>query len=306
MAVIYDRVGELVDGIKRKRKIIISPEGVPLDIQIASRGERLTALVLDLVFMYGTIILIYILLFLVIIADVNIYLGSTVITFAAFVVRNLYFIHFELAWQGCTPGKKICGIRVINRHGGELTPSAIVARNITREVEIFLPLSMMLFANIIISSVEYLLIFGWVIGIMCIPLFTRECLRAGDLIGGTMVIAMPKRALLDDLTTVKLFQDTTQGYTFTYEQLAIYGNFELQVLEEFLRRPPLPENERLLQEICNKICAKIGWMELVPPQEVRRFLNDFYAAERANLEHGQLFGKVKADKNSPLSSPDKL
>ena len=55
--------------------------------------------------------------------------------FVAFVLRNLYFIHFELAWQGSTPGKYFTGLRVIERHGGELTPAAIVARNLTREVE---------------------------------------------------------------------------------------------------------------------------------------------------------------------------
>lgn len=306
MAVINDRVGELVDGIKRKRKIIVSPEGVPLDIQIASRGERLTALILDLVFMYATIVCLYFLIVLVIFADVNIYIGFSIISFAAFVVRNVYFIHFELAWQGRTPGKKICGIRVINRQGGELTPQTVVARNLTREVEVFMPITMLFAAGLIISSMEYILIFGWVIGILCIPLFTRDCLRAGDLIAGTMVIAMPKRALLGDLTTVKAAKETDAHYTFTHVQLAIYGTFELQVLEEFLRRPPLPENQRLLEEVCVKICNKINWPDPVPREEVRRFLYDFYTAERANLERGQLFGKVKADKNTPLSSPNQL
>lgn len=305
MAVINDRVGALVDGIRRKRKIIISPEGVPLDIQIASRGERLTALVLDLVIMYTVIICLYLLVVLVIFADVNIYIGFSIISFAAFVVRNLYFIHFELAWQGRTPGKKVCGIRVINRKGGELTPSAIVARNITREVEVFMPITMLFAASIVITSLEYMLIFGWVIGILLIPLCTRDCLRAGDLIAGTMVIAMPKRALLGDLTAAKTAQEAAAHYTFTHDQLAIYGAFELQVLEEFLRRPPLPENQKLLEEVCAKICNKVGWTEPVPPQEVRRFLNDFYTAERASLERGQLFGKIKADKNTPLSSTDR-
>ena len=64
-----------------------------------------------------------------------------------FVVRNLYFIHFELSWRGATPGKRIVGIRVIDRRGGPLLPAAVIARNLTREVEIFIPLRVLISAT---------------------------------------------------------------------------------------------------------------------------------------------------------------
>jgi len=69
-------------------------------------------------------------------------------------------------------------------------------------------------------------------------------------------------------------------------------------LEEILRRPVNVENNRLLAEVCGKICRKIGWWDPVSPEDTRRFLNDFYAAERAELERGQLFGRVRADKTA--------
>ena len=45
--------------------------------------------------------------------------------FIAFMIRNLYFVTFELAWRGATPGKRMVGLRVIDRAGGPLQPSAV-------------------------------------------------------------------------------------------------------------------------------------------------------------------------------------
>ena len=187
-----------------------------------------------------------------------------------------------------------------------MTPSAVVARNLTREVEFFLPLGLFLNLDAEFAAWGQLVSLGWALALTSVPFFNREHLRAGDLIGGTQVIAMPKRVLLNDLTEQSHLLWLTgaapvENYVFTHEQLAVYGNLELQVLEEILRRPANAENDRLLAEVCGKICRKIGWEEPVPPKDVRRFLNDFYAAERADLERGQLFGRVRADKTAALN-----
>ena len=303
MAIGTDRLGELLEGGKRTHRVIVSPEGVPLDVQVAGRGERLTALAIDLALMGAVVVGLYILLVTLFFSHANFSVGMTIILFAAFIVRNLYFLHFELAWRGRTPGKKACRLRVINRNGGELTPAAVIARNITREVEIFLPLSLLLSTAIADNPWQHLCLLGWVLGIAALPLFSRDRLRAGDLIGGTQVIAMPERLLLDDLVDASpepesMRKKAPEDYVFTHEQLAIYGVFELQVLEEFLRRPPSPGTDRNLAEVCGKICRKIGWKETVPPDDIRRFLTSFYTAERAGLERGQLFGRRKEDKTA--------
>ena len=291
-----DRVGEILEGAKHKRKILTSPEGVPLDIRVANHGERLIAFLLDMTFQIAAIVCILLVVFFLIRSRMRVLVGLTVALFVAFLVRNLYFLHFELAWQGRTPGKRICNLRVINRNGGELSPAAVVARNLTREIEVFLPLSLFFSLDAEAGGWQQLTMLGWALAITSLPFFNREHLRAGDLIGGTQVISMPKRVLLGDLVAAP--RSAQESYSFHHEQLAIYGAFELQVLEEFLRRPPLPENEKLLQEVCGKICRKIGWKDPIPPEHVRRFLNDFYKAERAALEREQLFGRFKEDKTS--------
>ena len=315
MAVTNDKVGEFLEGIKRNRRILVSPEGIPLDIQVASRGERVTAFVLDMLFMGIVIILLYLLLVFLFFSNINFSVAMTVILFLAFIVRNCYFLHFELAWQGRTPGKRICGLRVINCGGGGLTPAAIIARNLTREVEVFLPLSVFFSLGSSANPWQDGMLLGWALVLTSLPIFNRDRLRAGDLIGGTMVILMPRRILMADLaerapqtaehvnaisdkgTIVQTSLSENESYSFTHEQLAIYGAFELQVLEEILRRPHNEEVHKLLGEVCRKICNKIGWEHEIADNEAQRFLIDFYTAERADLERGQLFGRLREDKS---------
>jgi uncharacterized RDD family membrane protein YckC len=103
-------------------------------------------------------------------------------------VRNLYFIHFELSWYGATPGKRIVGIRVIDRRGGPLLPSAVIARNLTREVEIFIPLGVLISASAAAKSGawEYLVLGAWLACFAGLIFFNRDRMRAGDLIAGTV------------------------------------------------------------------------------------------------------------------------
>lgn len=295
-AIRTDRVGELIEGVKHNRRVIISPEGVPLDIQVAGNWERLAAFILDLVFMLAAIIIITLVIPLLIF-DISSSIGWTIALFLTFVVRVFYFMYFELAWQGRTPGKKICGLRIINRKGGELKPAAIIARNLTREIEFFWPWSLFLRLGSEASILQDLALLVWMLVLTSLPLFNRDHLRAGDLIGGTQVIAMPQRVLLKDLAETSQ-KNTSAIYTFTPDQLAIYGTFELQVLEEFLRRPDNKVKQQLLAGVCQKICHRIGWEEEIPPENIQSFLRDFYTAERADLERGQLFGRFKADKRS--------
>lgn len=292
-----DRVGELLEGARRRlRRDLITPEGVPLEISIAGHGERLAALLMDLAIIFGLILVIYIVLIFFVLADSSAVVGPTLAQLLAFIVRLGYFIHFELAWQGRTPGKKAGGLRVVNRAGGELTPGAVIARNLTREVEIFLPLNLWLFLGFgdLWPNLSFL---GWLMIVSTLPLWNKGHLRAGDLIAGTQVIAMPKRALSADLSAIGA-RNEAGPYTFTPEQLAIYGAFELQVLEELLRRPDTPAARQLLSDVSQKISHKIGWDQKLDPKDIRRFLTDFYSAERAELERGQLFGRLKADKSA--------
>jgi uncharacterized RDD family membrane protein YckC len=299
MTLAHERTSQFFEKTRRERRDIVTPEGVPIPVRLADHSERFTAFALDWVIWTLLLLAIYLPLMLVVGLSNFTLIAISIALFIGFLVRNIYFVYFEIAWRGATPGKRIVGIRVIDRAGGPLLPSAVIARNLTREVEIFMPLGILMSGAKSGGTVDLmqLSIGVWLVFFAALPLINRDRMRGGDLIAGTMVIALPKLTLLSDLV------EGAVQFAFSDQQLRAYGAFELQVLEELLRRPPTPAGAAVLQEVCDKICHKIDWTSPVPPNHVVAFLRDFYTAERAFLEREQLYGKVRADKFTPPALP---
>ncbi len=296
----------------RERRLVLTPEGVPISFELASVGDRAGALILDFV------ILILVLLALGLLASTA--FGASLdgswlrplIVIALFLIQNFYFAFFELRWQGWTPGKRIVGIRVIDARGGPLEPSAILARNLVRELELWMPLRFLLGGRVLWPDAPgwaWLVASLWMLVFLLLPLFNRDRLRVGDLIGGTWVVVQPKPLLLPDLAAA--LDDArprpagaagaaprVPAYAFTEAQLGVYGEFELQVLEEALRGTAGPERTASLIAITNKIRTKLRYEPPVREADVELFLNTYYTAIRAQLERRRLFGKRKADKFS--------
>ena len=292
MSLAHERTSEFFEKRRRERRNITTPEGIPIPVILADYGERVTAFFLDWLLWFVLLVTIILAIVLSMRSSLSL-IAVSVALFIIFLIRNLYFVYFEIAWRGATPGKRIVGIRVIDRAGGPLLPSAVIARNLTREVEMFLPLGILIVGGRSAGGVldwGQLSIAAWLLFFAVLPLINRDRMRGGDLIAGTMVIAVPKLMLLSDLVEGKL------QFSFTEQQLRAYGAFELQVLEELLRRPSTPDGTRVLDEVCDKIRRKISWTAPVPQNQVAAFLHDFYTAQRAFLEREQLYGKGRADK----------
>jgi uncharacterized RDD family membrane protein YckC len=211
----------------------------------------------------------------------------------AFVLRNFYFVAFELSAKAATPGKRILGLRVASRNGGRLAAQGVLVRNAMRELEFFIPLS------VIGTRVEggggeawiYLLAFVWVGIFALFPLFNKDRLRPGDLVAGTWVVRVPKQALLRDIAEDQNAPDTL-GYTFTQEHIEAYGVKELQVLERVLRM----RDEDTMKSVAERICAKID-LPYRWDQDHYAFLSAYYAGLRRHLENNLLMGKRRADKH---------
>jgi uncharacterized RDD family membrane protein YckC len=276
----------------RKRREIVTPEGVPLTVELAEFSERGIALIIDLLICFAAgFVIVLAFLFLAISGKLGAIVFLAVLNLVMFFLRVLYFIHFELSGRGATPGKRVAGIRVIARRGGPLRASAVIARNLTRELEVFIPIGIVFSASVS-TGVAWgkLLALGWLICFLLLMFFNRDRMRAGDLIAGTLVIVLPRQRLLGDLV------ETRAHFAFADHQLAAYGKRELQVLEDLLRRRDDAETRELLRDVCDRICRKIGWTEPLAPADTMRFLRDFYTAQRAFLEREQLFGRPRADK----------
>ncbi len=291
MISVHDRTAQFLDPLARRRREIITPEGVALHVELAEYGERVSAFLLDVLFLIAIDIALFLILFVLGSHTVSALVLLNIVLFAAFLVRNLYFIHFELSWQGVTPGKRIVGLRVIDRRGGPLLPTAVIARNLMRELEVFMPLQAVLSVGAIGPGLWGRLALAlWLVLLALLPFFNHDRLRFGDLLAGTMVIAMPKRRLLGDLVEGATEQD------FIERELGAYGAFELQILEELLRRPTNAETVELQRDVCQRICRKIGRTTPASQEATAAFLHRFYAAQRAFLEREQLYGRRRDGK----------
>src|SRR3546814_5447777 len=125
------------------------------------------------------------------------------------------------------------GIRVVARDGWRLTVDAVVARNLIRELELFLPLTMISAgaAEDMVGGWTALFGVAWALTLSLFLFFNRDRMRMGDLIAGTWVV-MARRARLDrDIAAA----DAAQAIVFTDADLAVYGIYELQELEQVLR-----------------------------------------------------------------------
>jgi len=278
----------------RHARELVTPEGVPLVFRLAPLGERLGALLIDLLLQLAG-------LFLLGLVPLLMGLGSgwlmALVTLVFFFARNFYFVFFELRWQGQTPGKRTIGLRVIDASGGVLTAEAIFARNLTRELEVFWPL-VALAAPKQVSGLEggwlALAAVAWILALGLIPFLNRDRRRLGDLVAGTLVVRMPRELLLEDLGRSRARESGPAPLEFSPEQLDVYGIYELQVLEDLLRqRTP---DRGTLETVAAKIQAKIGWQARGRTVPAREFLGAFYQAQRGRLERSLLLGKARRRK----------
>ena len=284
-----------------RTRSIATPEGVVIHMILAPLTDRLAALVIDLCIIYGTLIAIVVVALFTFLQVGPSELVFIVVQLLAFFVRSFYFAFFELRWLGATPGKRAMKLRVVSRDGGPLRPPAVLARNLMREVELFLPITIVLSVNAMPGGNTLVVpALVWLGVITLLPLFNRDRLRAGDIVGGTWVIEMPKGALLGDMATVRRPTGVERpNYRFTSEQVAIYGIYELQILEQVLRDDG-PNGDNAREAVANKIAAKIGFeTDDGRPIWPRPFLEAFYRAQRQRLETDLAFGRRQERKRSP-------
>ena len=298
---------------ERRKRAFLTAEGLRLPITLASRGTRAAALIIDLGIMVTVIVLTVVGI---------VYLASAlglsnvrndsaaeqfrellvvILIIAIFLTRSAWFLWFELGARGATPGKRLTGIRIAARPGADgtaqrLTAEAVIARNLLRDIELYMPLVFIAGAVNIGSDTT---LAGWAalvwFGIFAgFPFFNRDGLRCGDVIAGTWVVETPRRKLGEAMSVGQAAQGvstlTGAKYHFADDELAIYGEYELQVLERVLRE----DRPEAMAEVTQAICRKIGWS--AGSGDERAFLQAYYTQLRARLESGMRFGRRKADK----------
>jgi uncharacterized RDD family membrane protein YckC len=148
-------------------RTIPTPEGIELTLKVAGPIPRAAAWVIDVLIR----LVIVVALQAVLSALGNVGVGIFMLMW--FVLEWLYPVLFEVMWQGATPGKRQCHLRVLHEDGTPVGWRASVARNLIRAVD-FLP-------------------FFYGFGLVAM-LLNRDFKRLGDLAAGTIVVHTERAA----------------------------------------------------------------------------------------------------------------
>ena len=273
------------------RRTLITPEGVDLNLHLADVWQRIGAFLIDLLAMAGMLLVLRLILAIIlgIAGKSGLEVGVVIYLLGLFILRNFYFILMEVGPRAATIGKRAMSLRVVARSGERLTADRVFARNLMREVELYMPLTF-LFQGMGSSELDWLMILGllgWVAVFTFFPLFNKDRMRVGDLLAGTWVVRAPKRDLQSEVGQI---WEGSPKFEFSDAQLDVYGVFELQTLEKVLR----DSRPEAIVPVAAAIRRKIGVEDR--GEHDYAFLTAYYNAARQRMERGLLFGKRKLDK----------
>ena len=204
---------------------IETPEQIEINYSVAGIGSRFYAALIDIalllpIFLVGSYVYVRAAL------DLDERLGNwlaAIAGIASFVLQWGYYMIFEIATNGQSPGKRALGLRVIKAQGYPISFSDSAIRNIVRIVD--------------------MLPFAYGIGILTM-LLNRNWQRLGDLAAGTLVVKEGAKVSPNPAKTPAIRKSAfIYGAWIQPEQVT---DSELVAIREYIsRRESLPRSRRL-------------------------------------------------------------
>ncbi len=183
--------------------LVVTPENIEIEYELAGVGTRFLANLLDTFFQLA----IYLALWIVVLITawaialgtgavsqtLGIFFAQAELAFAliaGFVIWWGYFIWFETAWNGQTPGKRQVGLRVIRDGGYPINAYAAILRNLIRLMD-GMPVAALVLISVGTAGKDpvYSTFGGLVllIPVACL-LLSERYQRLGDFVAGTLVV----------------------------------------------------------------------------------------------------------------------
>ncbi|MCT4564799.1 MAG: RDD family protein [Maledivibacter sp.] len=184
---------------------ITTPENIEIEYRLAGLGARAAAAVIDILIQTLAIAVIIITLVAFKIDPAELYedyqgwvIGAAILVI--WVIVYGYFIIFEMAMNGMTPGKKIFGLRTIRNNGQPITIKHSIIRNLFRII-------------IDLYGVGVVLMF-----------FSKQHKRVGDNIASTIVIVEEKNGIYGPLE-IKASEKSNYKYSITRKEYTLLKNY---------------------------------------------------------------------------------
>lgn len=234
---------------------IETPENVAFGYAVAGIGSRFLAALVDSLL----ILLLQAIVLTTLVVLANTFFGESLDAGAdfawlaagffllAFAFLWGYYIFFEMAWNGQSPGKRWVGLRVIRSDGTPITLTESIIRNLVRLVD-FLP--------------------GYY-GVGVVTMFIdRQSRRLGDLAAGTLVVRDRASVTLESLASQSRPSDAPVSNlagdaSWPIERLS---SQDLEMVEEFLRRRlEFPNSAELAARIARRLLSQMG----LPADEIQ-------------------------------------
>jgi uncharacterized RDD family membrane protein YckC len=241
---------------------VLSPEKTIVTYRLAGLGSRIGAHLLDILLVIALIFGIVLLGGVVALSVPAV--GVAMITLGYSATPFLYFILLEGLWNGCTVGKKACGLRVRMADGTPVTFAAALGRNLLRPAD--------------------LLPGTYFVGLLAI-FTTQRSQRIGDLVCNTVVV--------HERRSIPYFVPAPHVAGFHPLENRV-GNLHGMTAEEYVslrkycdRFPELHPTiqDKLTREIFLPIAAKRGIP--LPPN-----IHPIYLAEAAVMKYGRDHGML--------------
>jgi uncharacterized RDD family membrane protein YckC len=229
------------------RRTISTPEGVDLELPLAGLGTRFIGLLLDTLIQVTAITIVT-----VAFLAAGSTLGAVIVSSGAVLLIIGYYVLFEVAGGGRTPGKRAAGVRVVMDAGEPVGLRASLIRNLIRLLEGF--------------ATAY-------IPAMISVLASRNNQRLGDHAAGTLVIRDRRPA------APAPYVPLARRYSGALDATAVSED-ELALVSSYLaRREDLAPQARraLAAELAGRLRPRVAGAR--PDQTDEQFLEQLFAAK---------------------------
>lgn len=222
---------------------IVTPEAVPLDVEVATVGSRGVAYLLDLL-IFGAVFLVLSIAQAVLggAGFVPGWLAIAILLLLAFAWQFGYPIGFETRWRGRTPGKAAMGLRVVTTDGAPIGVRHAAVRATVGLLELTATMGVVAIATSLISP---------------------RSQRLGDLAAGTMVVRERRRS---EVPASQVFAPPAgfEHYVATLDVSAIDASRYVTLRETLRRAQELPAATaaRVTAELAGQL---VGMVSPAPP-----------------------------------------